>query len=110
MQAFRISDLQLGGKAYIEFLRSADLSVGVYRLAVGAEDLQQPHTEDEVYYVISGRGSFRAGESDREVVAGDVLFVAAGEVHRFHGVVEDLELLIFFGPPEGTRGHTSAEE
>ena len=41
-------------KPYLEFLRSSALSVGLYVLAAGEQDLQQPHTEDEVYYVISG--------------------------------------------------------
>ena len=39
-------------RAYLEFLRVPDLSVGLYRLAAGAADPQLPHSEDEVYYVV----------------------------------------------------------
>jgi hypothetical protein len=30
--------------------------------------------------------------------------VPAHEVHRFHDISEDLALLVFFGPAEGSRG------
>jgi hypothetical protein len=47
MQAFTIEALeqqrQAGGKLYLEFLREPTLSVGLYTLAVGATDPQQPH-------------------------------------------------------------------
>ena len=91
------------GRAYLEFLRRPDLSVGLYELPAGGTDPQSPHTEDEIYFVISGRSRFRAGEEDRAAETGDVLFVAAGVPHRFHSIEEALVLLVMFAPPEGTR-------
>lgn len=88
------------GKLYHEFLRVPSMSAGLYVLAAGATDLQQPHREDEIYYVIRGRGRFRAGDEDREISAGSVLFVAAEVEHRFHDVTEELALLVFFAPAE----------
>jgi mannose-6-phosphate isomerase-like protein (cupin superfamily) len=93
------------GKTYLEFIRSADLSVGLYVLPAGGVDLQQPHAEDEVYYVIQGRGRFMAGSRQVEVQPGSTLFVPAGEPHRFVDITEELVLLVFFGPAEG-RGLT----
>ena len=58
------------GRPWLEFLRVASLSVGVYHLKAGQADPQQPHTEDEVYYVASGRGRFRAGEEQSAVGPG----------------------------------------
>jgi mannose-6-phosphate isomerase-like protein (cupin superfamily) len=75
----------------------------VYRLPAGAGDSQQPHAEEEIYYVASGRARFRAAERDVEVKAGDILFVPAKEPHQFHDIQEDLELLVLFAPPEGSR-------
>ena len=89
------------GKSYLEFLRSAALSAGLYVLRAGERDLQQPHSEDEVYYVIEGRARFKAGDDDYAVGAGSVLFVEAGAGHRFHSVEQDLKVLVFFAPPEG---------
>jgi mannose-6-phosphate isomerase-like protein (cupin superfamily) len=89
-----------GGKRYSEFLRVPALSAGVYVLPAGAEDLQTPHAEDEVYYVVRGRSQFRQGSTERSIAPGDVLYVPAREPHRFHSVVEELVLLVVFGPAE----------
>ena len=88
------------GLPYLEFLRVPHLSAGVYVLAAGAVDTQTPHTEDEVYVVLSGRGELRVGEVSRPVGVGSLCYVRAGEVHAFHSVVESLRLLVVFGPAE----------
>lgn len=115
MEAFELDELlrtqAAGGQLYHEFIRSHDLSVGLYVLAAGATDPQGPHTEDEVYYVVSGQGRILVGGDDREVAAGSVVFVPADTVHRFHDIGEELVLFVVFGPAEYThrvdheRGH-----
>ncbi len=87
---------------YLEFLRVPSLSVGLYVLPAGARDPQEPHTEDEVYHVVGGKGRIRVGEEDRTVEAGTVVFVEAGVDYRFHSIEEDLTVLVFFAPAEGS--------
>jgi mannose-6-phosphate isomerase-like protein (cupin superfamily) len=89
-----------GGKLYREFLRVPAMSAGLYVLPAGATDLQRPHHEDEMYYIVRGRARFRAGDEDREISAGSVLFVAAEVEHRFHDIAEELAVLVFFAPAE----------
>ena len=86
--------------AYLEFLRVPALSAGVYALAAGAVDRQSPHRQDELYYVVRGRARMRAGEEDRAVGPGSVIFVAADVRHEFHAIEEDLSVLVFFAPAE----------
>jgi mannose-6-phosphate isomerase-like protein (cupin superfamily) len=104
MKAFTVRELlaehQRAGRAYLEFLRVPALSMGLYALPAGGTDPQKPHQEDEVYYVLAGRGRFRAGTEDLAVEAGSVLFVPAGQPHHFHDIAEDLRLLVFFAPAE----------
>jgi quercetin dioxygenase-like cupin family protein len=88
------------GKLYREFLRVPSMSAGLYVLAPGASDPQNPHREDEMYYVVRGRARFQAGQEDREVSAGTVLFVGAEVEHRFYDVAEELAVLVFFAPAE----------
>lgn len=88
------------GKLYREFLRVPAMSAGLYVLAAGATDPQGPHREDELYYVVRGRARFRAGDEDREISSGDVLFVAAEVKHRFYEITEELAVLVFFAPAE----------
>ena len=91
------------GRPYHEFLSVPDLSAGLYVLEVGAPDLQQPHTEDELYVVMEGRARVTVGQEVREVSAGSLVFVAATEPHHFHDIVERLVLVVVFGPAEGSR-------
>jgi len=108
MDAFELSDLaahrEAARRPYLEFISVPDLSVGLYVLAAGQPDLQQPHTEDEVYYVVSGRGRVTVGGDVRDVKPGSIVFVAAHVAHRFHDITEDLTLFVAFGPAEGSRG------
>ena len=98
-----LSGHDFSGEPYLEFLRVPSLSVGLYVLPAGASDPQQPHTEDEVYHVVSGKGHIRVGAEDRAVRAGTVVLVEAGVDHRFYDIEEDLTVLVFFAPAEGSR-------
>jgi mannose-6-phosphate isomerase-like protein (cupin superfamily) len=104
MHAFELGDLQAqrraSGALYHEFLRVPALSGGLYELPAGAPDPQKPHTEDEVYVVMSGRGRFTAAGEDTGVAAGTVLYVPAGVEHRFHTIEEDLSIVVLFAPAE----------
>jgi mannose-6-phosphate isomerase-like protein (cupin superfamily) len=87
-------------KLYLEFLKVPDLSMGLYVLPAGGVDPQSPHTEDEVYYVVSGRAQIRVGDEDRDVQAGSIVYVAKNVEHRFHAIEEELTILVFFAPAE----------
>ena len=78
------------------FLRGKNLLTGIYVLQAGAEDKQQPHETDEVYYVIDGTAKFQSGQIDQVVKTGDVIFVAAHQVHQFYDITKELKLLVFF--------------
>ncbi len=104
MQAFELLEVikqqSRSGKPYFEFLRVPDLSMGVYQLLVGDTDIQSPHTENEVYYVVEGRAKIKVADEDRDVRAGSVIYVAKNVSHRFHSIEEDLIVLVFFAPAE----------
>jgi mannose-6-phosphate isomerase-like protein (cupin superfamily) len=85
-------------------LRSDVLSVGLYLLPAGGNDDQTPHNEDEVYYAVSGRAKLRVGSQDHPVQAGTLLFVPALAVHFFHDIEEELVLVVFWAPPQGSVG------
>jgi len=87
-------------KLYLEFLKVPDLSMGLYVLPAGGEDPQSPHTEDEIYYVVSGKAVIRVGGDNRDVQAGSIVYVAKNVDHRFHSIAEELTLLVFFAPAE----------
>ena len=104
VQAFELAQLlarrRNSNKPYFEFLRVPSLSLGIYELPARSVDPQEPHAEDEIYYVVSGRASIRVGPEERTVMPGLAVFVAAGVEHRFFDIQEDLTLLVFFAPAE----------
>jgi mannose-6-phosphate isomerase-like protein (cupin superfamily) len=104
VEAFEIPQLDpqprdADGHGYVDFFASDKLSVGLAIWRKAKPDRQQPHLEDEVYYVISGRAAIRVAEEDRPVKPGSLVFVAAGVEHRFHTIEEDLRVLVFWAPP-----------
>ena len=98
------ADRSTAGQRYREFVRVPDLSAGLYVLEAGATDPQSPHTEDELYYVVSGRARITVADETRDVTVGSTVFVAASVPHRFHDIAERLVILVVFGPAEGSRG------
>jgi mannose-6-phosphate isomerase-like protein (cupin superfamily) len=70
-------------------------------------DPQTPHEQDELYLVASGSGYFLNGPSEAELVRrafgpADVIFVPAGNVHRFVDFTDDFGTwVVFWGPPGG---------
>ena len=108
MQSFELKALlgqhQAAGANWSEFLRVPALSFGVYTLPAGGVDPQSPHREDEVYLVLSGQAAIQVGDEDQSVQPGSLIYVPARVDHRFHSIAEDLTVLVFFAPVEGTAG------
>lgn len=94
-----IERLDWSGHDFAEFFRAEKLSMTVALWPAGSRDDQEPHAEDEVYFVVAGRGSVRVAGEDREVESGSIVYVATGVEHRFHSITEDLKVLIFWSPP-----------
>jgi mannose-6-phosphate isomerase-like protein (cupin superfamily) len=86
------------GKPYLQFLNEGTMSLGLYALAAGSNDTQSPHSEDEIYYVVAGRGTIVVAGERRPVRPGSIVFVAKEVEHRFIDIEDDLSILVFFGP------------
>ena len=104
MQAYKLANLISqradSDKRYLEVLKVPDLSMGLYVLPTGGVDTQSPHTEDEVYYVVSGKAQIKVADEDRAVQAGSIVYVAKNVEHRFHSIEEELTVIVFFAPAE----------
>ena len=66
----------------------------------GVDD-QQPHSQDELYFVVKGSGTFVCDGERVSFGPGDALFAAAGVEHRFENFTDDLETWVVFYGPEG---------
>ena len=64
--------------------------------------LQTPHAQDEIYFIVGGRGVLLHDGKREPFESGDLLFVAAGIEHQIEDISEDLAIWrVFYGPPGG---------
>lgn len=87
------------GRRFATLFQHGTLEVEIY--APRGSDDQTPHTRDEVYVVVQGRGYFRYGGKVEPFGPGDLLFVPAGVEHRFEDFSDDLSVWVLFYGPEG---------
>jgi mannose-6-phosphate isomerase-like protein (cupin superfamily) len=99
-KAFELDDLvaklEKEGGYYLDFLKIRHLEAGIIMLHPGEKDTQEPHSSDELYYVIKGSGFVEIGKSKRPVKKGSIIFVPAKMHHRFYGNRENLVVLYIF--------------
>ena len=94
------------GAPFATMLSHGSMSVELYRPQ--GQDLQTPHTQDELYVVVAGRGEFFCGGETQDFGPGDCLFVPAGLEHRFTRFDENfITWVIFYGPQGGETNTTS---
>jgi mannose-6-phosphate isomerase-like protein (cupin superfamily) len=88
---------------FVKVLQHGSMSVEIYRPV--NIDPQSPHTQDELYVIISGSGQFMLNAKYTDFQQGDIIFVPAGAQHRFENFTKDFATwAIFYGPEGGERG------
>lgn len=87
------------GAPFVKMMAGGTMSVEVY--APRGEDLQQPHTQDELYFIHSGTGQIVINGQRFDCAAGDAFFVAAGVDHRFENFSNDFVTWVVFYGKEG---------
>lgn len=87
------------GKRFATLFTHGTLLVDVY--APRGRDPQQPHSRDEVYIVLQGRGTFMIAGRREPFGPGDFLFAPAGVAHHFEDFTDDFATWVLFYGPEG---------
>ena len=88
------------GAPFATVMAGVTMSVEVF--APNGADSQQPHAQDELYFVHSGTGEMVINGQRFAAAAGDAFFVAAGVEHRFENFSDSfVTWVVFYGPPGG---------
>ena len=82
------------------FINRDSLAVGVLILQPGEKDTQEPHENDEVYFILNGDGFLKINDKDYAISKNRVYFVAKNIEHYFHGNSKEIVALYFFGGPD----------
>ncbi len=91
---------EIAPNEFVTLLRSGTLEVELY--IPDGVDKQSPHEKDELYVVISGTGTFLREDERYSFGPHDVLFVPAGQEHRFVDFTADFKTwVVFYGPKGG---------
>ncbi len=92
--------------AYREVLTEESLSVELARYPNDAP--KHPHSEDELYYIISGSGTAAVGDETFSIEPGDVVYVEKGMEHDFFDIEDAITaLVVFAGGDESVLGRRS---
>ena len=92
------------GVWHFRALQHGSMSTLVF--APKGKDLQSPHSQDEIYIVMSGGSELIVGEQRTACSVGDVLFVPANAVHHFENFSDDFVTWAIFWGPEGGEAAT----
>jgi mannose-6-phosphate isomerase-like protein (cupin superfamily) len=100
------SDTYPEGLPFAAVMAHGSMSVEIYAPGSNADglDRQQPHAQDELYFVQRGRARLLIDAEHFEAEPGDVLFVPAGAKHRFENFSPDFSTwVVFYGPQGGEK-------
>lgn len=89
-----IKNLQENSTLITVLLEHPLFSIEIYK--PNKVDLQTPHTRDEFYWIISGKGKFELEGEMIEFEKGDIIFVPAGADHRFKEFTENFITWVIF--------------
>lgn len=79
-------------------LESESMSVGLKRYGERSAERKgaREHTEDELYYVLSGTGTIAVGDETHSIAEGDLVSVEEGTSHDVVAVDEEITVLKVF--------------
>jgi len=94
-----IHDLDRSNNYFLNIFSSKGLEAGILRLKEGDKDIQAPHSIDEIYFVVEGKGSLEIEGEINAVKSGDFIFVPANSHHKFtlDSSSKSLLVIYFFG-------------
>jgi len=86
----------------IETFARDDVTVLLFTPRV--RDYQTAHSQDELYFVVRGKGTFVVADREFPFDSGDALFVPARVPHRFITFTDDFAAwVVFWGPHHGEK-------
>ena len=90
------SKMDLDNSDFLTFFDLEHLQAGILRLRPDEIDTQEPHSTDEVYFVLEGDGFIEIGNKSYEIKKDLFIYVPAEIKHRFHRNTQEILVLYFF--------------
>jgi mannose-6-phosphate isomerase-like protein (cupin superfamily) len=81
------------------FLNLETMEVGIINLKKDQKDTQQPHSGDEIYYIISGNGTIEIEGIKNNVQPGKIIYIPKNVRHSFHASSNKITALYIISGP-----------
>ncbi|HYY87117.1 MAG TPA: cupin domain-containing protein [Nitrososphaeraceae archaeon] len=91
-----IRKMDLDDSEFLNFFELEHLQIGILRLKPGEQDMQEPHSSDEVYLVLDGDGFIEIGKKAYSLKKDLFIFVPAEVKHKFYGNTREILVIYFF--------------
>jgi|ERR671923_1013622 mannose-6-phosphate isomerase-like protein (cupin superfamily) len=91
-----IHKMDLDDSEFLNFFELEHLQIGILRLKPGEQDMQEPHSSDEVYLVLDGDGFIEIGKKAYSLKKDLFIFVPAEVKHKFYGNTREILVIYFF--------------
>ncbi len=72
------------------FLNIKTMEVGLINLKKDQKDTQQPHSFDEIYYIICGKGIIEIDGIKNDVNPGKIIYIPKKVRHSFHAISDKI--------------------
>ena len=72
------------------FLNVETMEVGIINLKKDQKDIQQPHSFDEIYYIISGKGTIEIDGIKNDINPGKIIYIPKEVHHSFHAISDKI--------------------
>ena len=95
----QVTDQWPSGERFVRALAHGSMSVELY--APVGTDPQTPHSQDELYLILSGSGVVAIADVTFACGPGDCFFVGAGVEHRFTEFSPGFTTWVVFWGPQG---------
>jgi mannose-6-phosphate isomerase-like protein (cupin superfamily) len=90
-----MSKLEDEGNYFLTFVNLHSIQAGILRLRPSEEDVQEPHSSDEIYFVIRGNGFIQVNNRKHKLIPNSFIYIPANVEHRFYGNTEELLVAYF---------------
>jgi mannose-6-phosphate isomerase-like protein (cupin superfamily) len=81
---------------FLDIMHTNSFEVGILQLNQGQKDTQEPHSVDELYFVVEGEVLISIQGRDHGITKGSCIFIPSETKHHFHGNKDRLTVLYIF--------------
>ena len=82
---------------YNSFIDAQNMDIGILVLKPGEEDIQKPHTKDEIYFILQGDGYMVIDKENVPIKEKTFYLIKKNTFHKFFSNKKEIIAIYFLG-------------